>query len=331
MKFAFVGTGMIGSGLAVNAALRGQDVVLYDVAEPETVKGTVGKVLDILVEAGAVDRERADETLSKMSFTKDLAEAVTGADFVQECVPEKLELKHSTYRQIQEICGDSTVIASSTSGMFPSALAEGALYPERIIVGHPYNPSYLLPLIEICGPHAPQETIDRALEAYRAMGKEPVVCRKEVTGFIVNSLSWGVMDGAIDKVLDGVCDVEDVDKAIMYGPGLRMAVTGQLLTMSMGVQGGFREMAEKYGKTAARRPDQIVGKDTDRILRFLFLTIEVHVFRFLKAVDQSIDFLFVRLTVKIESADPLIDRRGILIGSINQVPAGSESVFHSPC
>ena len=257
MKFAFVGTGMIGSGLAVNAALRGQDVVLYDVAEPETVKGTVRKVLDILVEAGAVDRERADETLSKMSFTKDLAEAVTGADFVQECVPEKLELKHSTYRQIQEICGDSTVIASSTSGMFPSALAEGALYPERIIVGHPYNPSYLLPLIEICGPHAPQETIDRALEAYRAMGKEPVVCRKEVTGFIVNSLSWGVMDGAIDKVLDGVCDVEDVDKAIMYGPGLRMAVTGQLLTMSMGVQGGFREMAEKYGKTAARRPDQI--------------------------------------------------------------------------
>ena len=141
--------------------------------------------------------------------------------------------------------------------MFPSALSEGALYPENIIVGHPYNPSYLLPLIEICGPQASEETISKAIEAYKAMGKEPVVCKKEVTGFIVNSLSWGVLDDGIQKVLDGVCDVEDVDKAIMYGPGMRMAITGQLLTMSMGVQGGFRVMAEKYGATAARRPHQL--------------------------------------------------------------------------
>ncbi|MBQ4186822.1 MAG: alpha/beta hydrolase fold domain-containing protein, partial [Firmicutes bacterium] len=83
------------------------------------------------------------------------------------------------------------------------------LYPEKIIVGHPYNPSYLLPLIEICGPHAAQETLDKACEVYKAMGKEPVICKKEVTGFIVNSLSWGVMDDGIQKVLDGVCEVED--------------------------------------------------------------------------------------------------------------------------
>ncbi len=257
MKIAFVGTGMIGSGLAVNAALMGQDVVLYDVVETDVVKSTVRKVLDILVEAGAIDASRVEGTIDSMGFTNDLSEAVKGADFVQECVPEKIELKHSTYRQIQEICGDSVIIASSTSGMFPSKLSEGALYPEKIIVGHPYNPSYLLPLIEICGPHAPEEVLKNAQEIYRAMGKEPVICRKEVTGFIVNSLSWGVMDDGIQKVLDGVCDVEDVDKAIMYGPGMRMAVTGQLLTMSMGVPGGFRAMAEKYGATAARRPEQI--------------------------------------------------------------------------
>ena len=217
----------------------------------------MNKVFDILVEAGAFDRARADEAFANMSFTQDLAEAVKGADFVQECVPEKIELKHSTYRNIQEICGEDVIIASSTSGMFPSKLSEGALYPEKIIVGHPYNPSYLLPLIEICGPHASSETLDKACEVYKAMGKEPVICKKEVTGFIVNSLSWGVMDDGIQKVLDGICDVEDVDKAIMYGPGLRMAITGQLLTMSMGVKGGFRVMAEKYGATAARRPEQI--------------------------------------------------------------------------
>lgn len=247
MKIAFVGTGMIGAGLAVNAAVNGLEVALYDVAEPAAVQKTVRGILDILVEAGAVDAGRADEAFSAMTFTQELAEAVTGACFVQECVPERLELKQSTYRSIQTITGRSAVIASSTSGMFPSDLSSGALYPENIIVGHPYNPSYLLPLIEVCGPHAAQETIDTAMKVYRAMGKEPVLCRKEVHGFLVNKLSWAVMDGAIEAVANGECSVEDIDKAIMYGPGLRMAVTGQLLTMSLGVPGGFRMMGKKYG------------------------------------------------------------------------------------
>lgn len=247
MKIAFVGTGMIGSGLAVNAALNGQEVALYDVADPAVVQKTVRQILDILIEAGAADAAQADSALASMTFTQDLAQAVTGARFVQECVPERLELKQSTYRSIQEIVGKTAVIASSTSGMFPSDLSKGALYPENIIVGHPYNPSYLLPLIEVCGPHASQETIDTAMEVYKAMGKEPVLCRKEVHGFIVNKLSWAVMDGAIQAVANGECTVEDIDKAIMFGPGMRMAVTGQLLTMSLGVPGGFRMMGKKYG------------------------------------------------------------------------------------
>ena len=247
MKIAFVGTGMIGSGLAVNAALNGQEVALYDVADPAVVQKTVRQILDILIEAGAADAAQADRALASMTFTQDLAQAVTGACFVQECVPERLELKQSTYRSIQEIVGKTAVIASSTSGMFPSDLSKGALYPENIIVGHPYNPSYLLPLIEVCGPHASQETIDTAMEVYKAMGKEPVLCRKEVHGFIVNKLSWAVMDGAIQAVANGECTVEDIDKAIMFGPGMRMAVTGQLLTMSLGVPGGFRMMGKKYG------------------------------------------------------------------------------------
>lgn len=247
MKIAFVGAGMIGAGLAVNAALKGHQVSLYDVAPPETVQGTVRGILDSLTEAGAVDAPAASAALAGMSFTQDLAQTVTGARLVQECVPERLELKQATYRSIQELVGAEPVIASSTSGMFPSALAEGALYPERILVGHPYNPSYLLPLVEVCGPRASQDSIDTAMEVYRAMGKEPVLCRKEVHGFLVNKLSWAVMDGAIQAVADGVCSVEDIDKAIMFGPGLRMAVTGQLLTMSLGVPGGFRMMGKKYG------------------------------------------------------------------------------------
>ncbi len=246
-NIVFVGTGMIGSGLAVNAALKGHSVVLYDVIETAEVKSTVRQIMDILVEAGAVGKDEVRKAFDRMKFTQDLALAVTGADFVQECVPERLELKRSVYRSIQELAGNKTVIASSTSGLFPSVLAEGALYPENIIVGHPYNPSYLLPLIEVCGPHASQKTIATAMEVYTAIGKEPVLCRKEAMGFIVNKLSWAVMDGAIQAVAEGICSVEDMDKALMFGPGMRMAVTGQLLTMSLGVPGGFRKMSQKYG------------------------------------------------------------------------------------
>ena len=246
MKITFVGTGMIGGGLAANAALNGNEVILYDVLDCRQVEQNMKNIFDILVEAGAVSAEKAGEAFERLHITGDLAEAVRDAEFIQECVPERLELKQSTYRQIQEITGDGPIIASSTSGMFPSDLSRGALFPEKIIVGHPYNPSYLLPLIEVCGPHADDETLSKAMETYKAMGKVPILCRKEVEGFIVNQLSWAVMGGAMKAVDNGVCTVEDVDKGLMYGPGLRMAITGQLLTMSLGVPGGFRQMSAKY-------------------------------------------------------------------------------------
>ena len=122
------------------------------------------------------------------------------------------------------------------------------MYPGSIVVGHPYNPSYLLPLIEICGGEGADPTImAKAKEIYEAMGKVPVICKKEINGFVVNRLSWAALASAKECIQEDICSVEDIDKAIMYGPGMRMAVTGQMLTMSLGVDGGFRKMAEKYG------------------------------------------------------------------------------------
>lgn len=248
MKMTFVGTGMIGGGLAVNALLCGNEVRLYDVAPVEKMEAGIRSIMELMVKAGAVAPEGAGDALARAVYTNRLEEAVAGAEFIQESVPERIELKQSTYADIQRIVGDTAIIASSTSAMFPSRLREGALYPERIIVGHPYNPSYLLPLIEICaGEDGDPAVVEQAKAAYQAMGKTPVVCRKEINGFIVNRLSWGALAAAEESVVQGVCSVEDMDKAIMYGPGLRMAVTGQLLTMSLGVQGGFRQYAQKYG------------------------------------------------------------------------------------
>ena len=249
IKAVFVGTGMIGAGLAANAMLNGYETVLYDVVPQEKMRENISHILDILVEAGAATKAQADQALADCQFSNNLEEAVKGADFVQECIPERLELKKSTYAAIQKVTGPNAVICSSTSKLFPTKLQEDALYPQSILVGHPYNPSYLLPLIELCGgEQTSPEAIQRAKEIYTGMGKVAVVCKKEIYGFIVNRLSWAALEAAKECVRDGVCSVEDMDKAIMFGPGMRMAVTGQLLTISLGVHGGFRAIAEKYGE-----------------------------------------------------------------------------------
>ena len=220
MKIAFVGTGIIGSGLAVNAAMRGMDVAMFYRRNPEQLKDRVKGIFDVYVSNGAFTVREAEECFDRIAFSMDLAEVVSGAALVQESIAERVDDKRAMYRKIQEICGEDVIIASSTSGIFPSVLSEGALYPGKIIVGHPYNPSYLLPLVEVCGPQAPQEVIDKAVEIYKAMGKEPVVCRKETEGFIVNKLSWAAMAAAKEAVMNGVCSVEDMVKAIMVGPGM---------------------------------------------------------------------------------------------------------------
>ena len=227
IKAVFVGTGMIGAGLAANAMLNGYETVLYDVVPQEKMRENISHILDILVEAGAATKAQADQALADCQFSNNLEEAVKGADFVQECIPERLELKKSTYAAIQKVTGPDAVICSSTSKLFPTKLQEGALYPQSILVGHPYNPSYLLPLIELCGgEQTAPEAIEKAKEIYTGMGKVAVVCKKEIYGFIVNRLSWAALDAAKECVRDGVCSVEDMDKAIMFGarsppPGTR--------------------------------------------------------------------------------------------------------------
>ena len=265
-KIALVGTGMIGAGLAISALLHEHPVTLYDVIEPEKIRATVKDILSIMVNCGAASQEQANAAYARSSYTQDLGEAVAGAAFIQECIPERLELKQNTYRRIQEQIGDAAVIASSTSGLFPSKLQAGALHPEKILVGHPYNPAYLLPLVELCGGEktAP-ETIEIAQQVYKSIGKVPVLCRKEHEGFIVNKLSWMLADAAKELVQDGICSVEDLDKALMFGPGMRLAVTGQLLTLSLGVEGGFRGIAVKYGKEPSPL-DEIIAQGIDEEL-----------------------------------------------------------------
>lgn len=134
---------------------------------------------------------------------------MTDAVFIQEAVPERIELKRSIFKQIQEITGSAPVISSTTTALMPSELQEGALYPERILVGHPYNPSYILPLVEIvAGKQTSQTTVDEAKAMYDSWGKVSVICLKEVYSYIAQNVNWGVRDIALKVVQDGICSPE---------------------------------------------------------------------------------------------------------------------------
>lgn len=251
-KIAFIGTGIIGAGLAVNALVAGNDCILYDVADLNEAKHRIHNILQSMVDAEAFTQDVADEAYERASFTNDMAEAVKDASFIQESVPERIDLKRSIFQQIQEIAGNKPVIASATTALMPSELQEGAPYPERILVGHPYNPSYILPLVEIvAGKQTSEMAVAYAKDVYNSWGKVPVICLKEVYGYIAQHINWGIRDIALRVVQDGICTPEDMDKAIMYGPGMRLPITGQLLTLSMGVEGGWKNFQNKYyGKEA---------------------------------------------------------------------------------
>lgn len=246
-KVTFVGSGIIGAGLAVNAVMHGWDVWVWYRRNYEKLSDSVRTILKVFSDNGVCTEGEADGYYHAIHFTMDLEEAVSGAVLVQESIAERVEDKREMYRRIQTVCGDRTLIASSTSMLFPSALREGALYPEKIVVGHPYNPAHLLPIMEICGgENASEDTVQAVKKIYESWGKAPVICRKEVKGFIVNELNQWATRFAREQVCAGVCSAEDMDKAIMYGPGLRMALLGQILTTSLGVEGGFRNMCAKY-------------------------------------------------------------------------------------
>lgn len=264
-KIGIVGAGMIGAGLAVNAVMHGYDVWVYDLYNFDKLEGRMKSILQVFSDNGVCTEAEAAQYLGRFHFSTDLAETVTGAVLIQESIIERMEEKHAVYRQIQEICGDSAIIASSTSGLFPSDLAEGALYPQKIIVGHPFNPSYLLPLVELCGGRATGEgVIEQAKVIYESWGKVCVVCKKEVKGFVANKINWACMDVCKEQIWGGVCSAEDMDKAIMYGPGLRMAMIGQTLATSLGVEGGFAKFNEKYGHPHDPRFD-ILAAGVDEI------------------------------------------------------------------
>ncbi|MFC9441933.1 MULTISPECIES: 3-hydroxyacyl-CoA dehydrogenase NAD-binding domain-containing protein [Brevibacterium] len=245
MRTAIIGTGVIGAAWAAGFLAAGHEVTAYDPAP-----GAADRLRDDVRSALETTHPEVLGRLAQLNFSGSLAEAVGEADFVQENGPERLEVKQAILADIDAAAPDSAIIASSTSGFGPSAIAASAeVAPQRIVVGHPFNPAHLIPLVEVVTARgAPEEIGERAVEVYRAIGKKPIRLRAELPGHVVNRLQAALWQEAYSLIDRGVVSVEDIDTAISYGPGLRWAVLGPLAIQHLsGGPGGMRHLLEHLG------------------------------------------------------------------------------------
>jgi len=245
-KIAFVGAGLIGSGLALNCITHGIPVSLQTRSQTALCKNRIDAGLEFFVSSGIITKSEADAAAKLASITTSIEEAVTDAVMIQESGPDSIELKHGLVEQIEAAAPADAIIASSTSSRSITEVFAKAKHPERCMGGHPYNPAYLIPLVEITkGAKTEDGYVAKAKEIYEKMGKVPVVLNKEVIGFIANRYQSAIHREAVDLVENGVCSVEDADKALVYSVGLRWSVLGQYLTMHLGAApegiGGFNE------------------------------------------------------------------------------------------
>lgn len=236
-KVSCVGSGVIGYSWALYFSLKGLDVTVYDITDEalELAKKRVHTSLEALIENGVVSREESEKIENRIIYTLSMEEAVSDVQLIVESGPESYDIKRSMVSEMEKYTKDDTIIVSSTSGLLITEIAANAKHPERFIGAHPYNPPHLIPLVEITkGEKTSEEVVNEAKEFYKSIGKEPVVLQKEALGFICNRIQMALYREVVDLVMRGVCTIEDADKAVTYGPGLRWGIMGPSLVFQLG-------------------------------------------------------------------------------------------------
>ena len=248
-KAALIGGGVIGGGWAARFLLNGIDVNVFDPSE--TAERTLHEMLSNAKRAYAKLTMAPLLKPGKLVFLDSIEKAVQDVEFVQESAPERLELKRSIINQIDQYAPESALICSSTSGLKPSSLQAEMKHPERFMVGHPFNPVYLLPLVEICGGgKTSQEAKQNAAEFYREVGMKPLILRKEIDAFIADRLLEAVWREGLWLIRDDVASTEELDDAIRFGFGLRWAQMGLFETYRVaGGEAGMRHFISQFGPT----------------------------------------------------------------------------------
>ncbi len=242
-----IGTGVIGAGWAARALAHGLDAVAWDPA-PGWRKRLVAAVENAWPALESIGLY-PDARIERLHCADSLDAACRTADFIQESAPERLELKQTLHEQIDAQAPPEVIVASSTSGLLPSDLQSRCRHPERIVVGHPFNPVYLLPLVEVLGgERTSAASIDRAMAFYRELGMHPLRVRTEIEGFLSDRLQEALWREILHLVNDGVATTDELDAAIVYGPGLRWAFMGTCLTFHLaGGDAGMEDFMKQFG------------------------------------------------------------------------------------
>lgn len=242
-----VGAGVIGAGWAVRNLAHGHTVLAYDPAADyqDKLLGFIANAVPALEKQGFA----MHDWQSRLKFASSVQALAQEADIIQENAPEREELKQALLQELDANAKAGTLIASSSSGLLPSRLQAGCQHPERIFIAHPFNPVYLLPLVELVpGSATAAEAITAGQEFYQKIGMRPLIVRREIEGYIADRLMEALWREALHLVNDDIATTEEVDAAVVYGAGLRWALMGTFLTFHLaGGESGMRHMLEQFG------------------------------------------------------------------------------------
>ncbi|WP_275561733.1 3-hydroxyacyl-CoA dehydrogenase NAD-binding domain-containing protein [Streptomyces sp. 5-6(2022)] len=266
-RVACVGAGVIGGGWVAHFLARGYDVTAWDPAPDaeEKLRRLVAAAWPALEQIGLADGASPD----RLTVTATAEEAVADAQFVQESAPEKLELKRSLLAQLDAAAPPGVVIASSTSGYPMTDMQTEAADPGRLVVGHPFNPPYLIPLVEVVGGERTDATaVEWASRFYEVAGKSVITMERELPGFIANRLQEALWREALHMVANGEATVKEIDDSITEGPGLRWAFMGPCLTFALaGGDGGMGHMLDHFGPSLKSPWTRLEAPELDDTLR----------------------------------------------------------------
>ncbi len=236
-KLAVIGCGTMGHSIVLNAAWVGMQVKMYGIDANDIQNGLSGvnDKLNTLLKNDLITEDQLSQILKNITGTSSLSEAVDGATFIIECIPEVLELKNDLFRKLDQMCGDEVILATNTSGLSPSRIALNLKHPERTLATHFWNPAHLIPLVEVLrAEFTDDKTFNRAIDMLKFMNKKPIEVKKEVPGLVGNRLQFALFREAQYLLEQGIASKEDIDAAVTYSIGRRLPVTGPLLSADMG-------------------------------------------------------------------------------------------------
>ncbi|AXI00594.1 3-hydroxyacyl-CoA dehydrogenase family protein [Sporosarcina sp. PTS2304] len=264
-EIAVIGCGTMGHSIALSAAWAGYEVTLYGISTEELEQAMISieNKLHVLIANDLLTDGELLTVRNKIKAVTTIEEAVKGATFVIEAVPEQLVLKQQIFKQLDDLCDSSVILASNTSAISPTAIAAETNYPERTVITHFWHPAHLIPLVEIVrGAQTNDSTVERSIALMNEWNKKPIEVKKEAPGFVGNRLQFALLREAQHILEEGIATKEDIDAAVRFSIGRRLPITGPLLSADMGGLDVYSDISNYLYKDLSTATNSAPSLDT---------------------------------------------------------------------